>query len=547
MRDTSWHAEPLKRSSVQLGWLAVFLACAFVLVALIGYTPADPTRLHPGPGEVSNPCGPVGANVADLLFWGFGYGAWSVFLGMVASVLALAGRPLQPVHEWFLFGIGLFGACGVFALLLPHPGVYGPGGKVGETVVRLFTPWLGTVGTLLVCTSIGVFCLVAVFRISLQQVAARSVAVGESVLSWSGRAVGGAIARSFQGPPELVVEELPEPIDSVLPSRDPAPERLALPPPRYRASPLSAPRVTPDLPPLEPAFDAEILPLVDPSDADVVFETTDPIELESLPYLPPPRRGITPRSISPRPAAVPRRVSPRPAAHRAVVQHVPTPAEVESDSLIGLFPAVGPRDTRRGARMGLVPSPRSVPPRPGQVGERVVETLRDLRLYGRVTTIWEGPVVTTVGFRPERLIDPETVGRRADAIAHALGVEAVRVVEWGGTRDVGIEVPSLPRRPVHLDAVLSGRPDFPAEVPLALGVDVRGAPVFTDLAAMSHLAVVGQPSSGKSNALRSMVSSLIAHPPSRGLALVLMTPEAGLFAPFAGRPELVQDVVRRGR
>lgn len=197
--------------------------------------------------------------------------------------------------------------------------------------------------------------------------------------------------------------------------------------------------------------------------------------------------------------------------------------------------------------MSLVPPPRSAPPGPGEVGERIVEALRGALLYGRVTTVWEGPVVTTVRYRPERHIDPEAIGRRADVLADALGVPAVRVVTWGGTRDVGIEVPTNPRRPIGLDTLLAGRPEGDPDVPLGLGVDVRGAPVFTDLAAMSHLAMVGQSGSGKSVALRSMVASLLARPPRRGLALVLVTPEAGLFEPFARRPELVQPVVRRAR
>jgi len=179
-------------------------------------------------------------------------------------------------------------------------------------------------------------------------------------------------------------------------------------------------------------------------------------------------------------------------------------------------------------------------------GDRIVEVLSGFRLYSRVTKVWEGPVVTTVGVRPERHIDPEAIARRHEAIAEALGVEAVRVVPWSGTRDLGLEVPTVPRRAVSLGVVLSARPE-PVQVPVGLGVDVRGNPVFTDLAAMSHLMVVGQAGAGKSNALRAMVSTMIANPPSRGLGLVLVTPEAGLFEPFAKSDLLVQPVVRRAR
>lgn len=512
--STSWHEAPLTRSSLQLGWLAVLLFCMFVMVALLGYAPSDPSMLNQMGGEVTNPCGPVGANLADVLFVGFGHGAWSVFLGMVAAVLALAGRPLQPVHEWILFLVGLGAACGVLAATVPGADAYPAGGEVGEFVVRNLEPWLGTVGTWLVCGSVALFCLVAIFRISLHQIAARSVAMGEQVLAWSGKAVSGAISRSLQGPPPD--SGWPTPGSARLsaspdPTPPPPPRRLGLPPfpgprePRVvRRAPWSADPRPPRRSLPEPLIDAELLPPVDPDEVDVVFETTDPSEYGGF-------------------------------------GDVYDPA-----SLIDLFPPLGPRHPARRARVGLVPA-ATPPPGPGEVEDRVVEALARLRLRGRVTNVWEGPVVTTVGLRPERNLDPEAVVRKAPELARELGVPAVRVVVWDGTRDVGIEVPSHPRRPVPLTVMLGARPDPALEAPMGIGVDVRGEPQFVDLAEMSHLAVIGTAGSGKSNALRAMVATLLHRPPRAGLGLVLITPEAGLFDPFADRPELVQPVVRRPR
>ncbi|MEN0062916.1 MAG: DNA translocase FtsK 4TM domain-containing protein [Myxococcota bacterium] len=506
--ETSWQPAPLKRSPFQLGWLAVFFACAFVLVALIGYGPGDPTLISPGPGDVTNPCGPVGANLADVLFQGVGYGAWSVFLGMVASVLALAGRPLQPVHEWILFAVGLTGACGVIATVFTDPSAYPAGGALGQIVVNNLTPLLGTVGTLLVCTSVSVFCLVAVFRISLRQIAARSVAAGENMLSWSGRAVGGALARSLQGPAE---EAWPTP-ESVWPRE---PDRPALPVWGRRRSPVPLPPPRPVA--AEPAVDTPLLPLVDPGAADVVFETTDPSEYD--------RRGsplLTPR----------RRRSQRSDSLR------------DGDSVLQLFPALGPRNPGRGARMGIVPTP-SGPPSGAGIDERVVQALTGLRLYGRVTQVWEGPVVTTVGIRPERHLEPKAIVDKQSALADALGVPAVRVVPWDGTRDVGIQVPTYPRQPIALHTVLAARPEVGNQMPVGMGVDERGNPVFADLETMSHLVVLG--ADGRGNALRTMVESAMERPPRRGLGLVLVTPDAELFAPYESRTALVQPVVRRAR
>src|SRR5262249_39340851 len=78
----------------EVALLAALVACTFAMVSLVGYGPGDPTWLHPGHGGVENPCGPLGALLADVLFQSLGAGAWATFLAMVATILALAGRPL---------------------------------------------------------------------------------------------------------------------------------------------------------------------------------------------------------------------------------------------------------------------------------------------------------------------------------------------------------------------------------------------------------------------------------------------------------------------
>src|SRR5262245_60212103 len=82
----------------EIALLSTLAGSTFAMVALVGFAATDPTWLHPGDGVLRNPCGPLGALLADVLFQLLGYGAWTVFLGMVLSVLSLAGRRvLEPV------------------------------------------------------------------------------------------------------------------------------------------------------------------------------------------------------------------------------------------------------------------------------------------------------------------------------------------------------------------------------------------------------------------------------------------------------------------
>jgi len=126
--------------------LVCLFGCTFSMLALLGYDPLDPTLLTAGQGEVVNPCGPVGALLADALFRLVGHGAWVMFLAMVYTVMSLAGRARV---DW---GIGAASAA-LYLAVLPlleltlRPGqAFPPGGVLGRFEVQLLESTVGTVG-----------------------------------------------------------------------------------------------------------------------------------------------------------------------------------------------------------------------------------------------------------------------------------------------------------------------------------------------------------------------------------------------------------------
>jgi DNA segregation ATPase FtsK/SpoIIIE-like protein len=164
--------------------LGGLLGSTFAMVSLMGWSVTDPTWLHPGDGPVENPCGPVGALLADGLFQVFGYGAWGTFLGMVACVLALAGRPAPRVAR-VVTGSGLYvTALGIAELLLGPGDAFHPGGVIGSGLASGLSSTIGTVGAWLALVGTALACLTLLFHIRWGAVAARVVGWGEVAVPW---------------------------------------------------------------------------------------------------------------------------------------------------------------------------------------------------------------------------------------------------------------------------------------------------------------------------------------------------------------------------
>jgi len=87
-------------------------------------------------------------------------------------------------------------------------------------------------------------------------------------------------------------------------------------------------------------------------------------------------------------------------------------------------------------------------------------------------------------------------------------VVSIRVVETiPGKSCMALELPNPKRRVVKLVEILSSTTynDAPGVLTLALGKDIAGKPVITDLARMPHLLVAGTTGSGKSVAVNAMI------------------------------------------
>jgi hypothetical protein len=177
-------------------------ALAFALVSLAGANADDPTAFRPGTGRVENPCGPVGAHVAHVLRASLGVGAWSSVVGLSATLVALAGRPLGKWTRWLGAGVAGLSTLGLLTLWVPELDSYPSGGWVGAALAGGLEEAAGRVGAALLLAGSALIGLTALFEVHWKDVALRLVegverqapVVGAAAAT-AGRRGAGVVAR----------------------------------------------------------------------------------------------------------------------------------------------------------------------------------------------------------------------------------------------------------------------------------------------------------------------------------------------------------------
>jgi DNA segregation ATPase FtsK/SpoIIIE-like protein len=178
--------------------------------------------------------------------------------------------------------------------------------------------------------------------------------------------------------------------------------------------------------------------------------------------------------------------------------------------------------------------------------EKLEEKLRDFKVDGKVVLIQTGPVVTMFEYQPAPGIKISKIANLADDIAMALEAVSVRIVApIPGKGVVGIEIPSEVRETVFLKQILSDKvfQESRAKLPIALGKDIVGKAVVTDLANAPHLLVAGATGMGKSVAINAFIISLLYRMKPRDLRLILVDPKMLELSVYDNIPHLLLPVV----
>ncbi|MGD9023066.1 MAG: DNA translocase FtsK [Deltaproteobacteria bacterium] len=176
--------------------------------------------------------------------------------------------------------------------------------------------------------------------------------------------------------------------------------------------------------------------------------------------------------------------------------------------------------------------------------------LSDFDVSGKVVAVSPGPVITMYEYEPAPGVKINKVVSLADDLAMTLRATSIRIIApIPGKAVIGIEIPNVEREPVRLkEIVASGAfEDSPSKLTLALGKDIVGNPVVTDLAKMPHLLIAGATGSGKSVALNSMICSILYKATPREVKMVLIDPKRIELGSYEGIPHMISPVVLDAR
>jgi len=178
---------------------------------------------------------------------------------------------------------------------------------------------------------------------------------------------------------------------------------------------------------------------------------------------------------------------------------------------------------------------------------RILEKkLKDFNVEGEVVEVKPGPVVTMYEFAPAPGVKVNKIAGLSDDLTMALKALSIRIVApIPGRGVVGIEIPNRDRETVYLKEIFESE-EFQktgGRLPMALGKDIFGRTVVSDLAKMPHLLVAGSTGSGKSVSVNTMILSLLYRATPEDVRIIMVDPKMLELSIYEGIPHLLLPVV----
>ena len=177
---------------------------------------------------------------------------------------------------------------------------------------------------------------------------------------------------------------------------------------------------------------------------------------------------------------------------------------------------------------------------------RLQETLKTFGVRVSITDISQGPSVTRYELQPEQGVKVSKIVGLADDIKLNLAATDIRIeAPIPGKAAIGIEVPNKENKPVALRDLLESKEfrEFPSNIAFAVGKDIAGKVVVSDIAKMPHMLIAGATGSGKSVCINTLIMSILykAHPDD--VKLIMIDPKVVELSVYNGIPHLLIPVV----
>ncbi len=167
-------------------------------------------------------------------------------------------------------------------------------------------------------------------------------------------------------------------------------------------------------------------------------------------------------------------------------------------------------------------------------------------VYGKVAGIKPGPIVTLYEFEPDTGMRIAKITDTVKDMTRAMATENIRIAHIPRTNYIGVEMVNLNRQTVRFRGLVEN-PTFvnsKYRIPLSLGVDIGGNPMYFDLAKMPHMLIAGRTGSGKSVFVQSIIMSVLYHFTPDKCKLMIIDPKGVDFGFWDDIPHLITPVVK---
>ena len=175
--------------------------------------------------------------------------------------------------------------------------------------------------------------------------------------------------------------------------------------------------------------------------------------------------------------------------------------------------------------------------------------LLDFGVDGTIKKINQGPVVTLNEFEPAAGIKVSKIINLSDDIARNTSSESARIATIPGRNTIGIELPNSTRENVYLSEILNNSEFKKKDIklPIALGKNISGIPIISDLTSMPHLLIAGTTGSGKSVCINTIILSLLYRHTPEKCKFILIDPKMLELSTYEGIPHLLCPVITEAK
>ena len=180
------------------------------------------------------------------------------------------------------------------------------------------------------------------------------------------------------------------------------------------------------------------------------------------------------------------------------------------------------------------------------VSVSIENKLAEFGVEAKITNAESGPVITRYELLPAKGVRGDKIVSLGKEIARGLALTNVRIVETiPGKNSMGLEVPNFKRQTIYLKEIFDSSiyQHSASKLTLALGKDIAGEVVVTDLAKMPHLLVAGTTGSGKSVAVNAMILSILFKATPDEVKFIMIDPKMVELSFYQDIPHLLAPVV----